>query len=1045
MKYTKFPVDDYIPDRHLEISKSYDLVKSQALDIERLNSAVKTGEIKIYEHKENQYLDRFDIGRVYHNDIPEKKGITIERYFTEGVDNIKDSVGSWAPRVVEIKEKKEDGTQRVVFRMDDATFPVSWDDNDARIVANKYFFKPKKEDWKQKMVDKIGVDHENSLYHLATRVSNFFAEEGNKLGYFATEEDKTNFRDELLWLQLNRKFAFNSPVQFNSGIHNEYGIEGNKSGNFFKNPETGEIETTPFGEYVHPQCHACFIAGPQDDLEKIASHMGDETRVFSAGSGIGQNIGVLRGEGEPLSGGGKSSGSMSFLKTYDSNAGSVKSGGKSRRAARMTQMRYTHPDIFSFVEDKVEEDHKALILMEAGYSSGMDGEAYSTVGYQNTNLSVRLDDFFFEQLNKGGEIELYNIVDGSIAGKVSADYLMKKIAYGSWRIGDPGAVYESKVDQMHTCPNSGRQNASNPCSEYMFLDDTSCNLASMNILAFSDSNGNLNVKNYSHAARLIEIALDIANNAASYPIKRIAEISPEYRTTGLGYGNLGSFIMRNGFAYDSDEGRALAGAITALTTGIAYETSAELSEHLGSFVHFEFNKRPMMEVMKKHQDSLEKILWNHVPENLKTKVIESWKNVLERGEKVGFRNAQATVLAPTGTISYLMGSSDATGIEPSISLVIEKNLAGGGKLILTNREIENALKNLGYSEGQVKDVRTFLEKRKTIFGAPHLNPDHYKVFDTAFGDASGQGSIAIEGHIKMMAAAQPFISGGISKTINMPNSATVKDIYDGFVLGYKLGLKGLTPFRDGSKPSSALGFGDKSFVKLKRGEKEDLPSTGSSFRHEFRIGGVPFLLNIGEYSDGRPGEVVMNCYSDSMLGNLLKSVGIDASTALKDGVKLERLASKWIGSQFEPNGFVTIDNPKGSHPYIKSCLSIKDFLGRFLLLNYLGKTEFATEPEKVDMKNLRGFKNGAFKTYKRMSIDDWNFEQVINDPELGGFVKDDSLVPTNGNGKNGNHSDGKVSNTRGVTCKDCGNLMTQTGPNCFSCNSCGDKVGGCGL
>jgi len=1043
MKYTKFPLDDFIPDRHLELSKSYDLVGSQNLDAGRLNSAVVDGEIKIYEHKGKKYLDRFDIGRVYQNNVPNKKGLTIDRYFTDGVKDIKDSVGPWAPRVVEIKRKTDNGEIETVFKMDDANFPVSWDNNDASIVASKYFFKPKKADWQKKIADKIGVDHENSFYHLVTRVSTFFAEEGDKLGYFATEKDKNNFREEILWLQLNRKFAFNSPVQFNAGIFHEYGIEGNKSGNFFKNPETGEIESTSFGEYVHPQCHACFIAGPQDDLEKIASHFGDETRVFSAGSGIGQNIGVLRGKGESLSGGGKSSGSMSFLRLYDKNAGSIKSGGKSRRAARMSQMRYNHPDILEFVEAKIEEDHKSLILMKKGYSQGMDGEAYTTVDLQNTNLSVRLDDCFFEQLQRGREIELYNVVDGSIAGKISAEFLMKKIAFGSHRIGDPGVVYESKVNQMHTCSNSGRQNASNPCSEYMFLDDTSCNLASINILNFSDNSGKLSIEDYSRAARLIEIALDIANNAASYPIKRIAEISPEYRTTGLGYGNLGAYFMRKGIAYDSEEGRALAGAITALTTGVAYETSAELSEHLGSFVHFEFNKKPMLEVMKTHKASLENILWEHVPGDLKKSVTDSWNNVLTRGEIVGFRNAQTTALAPTGTISYLMGF-DTTGIEPSISLVIEKNLAGGGKLILTNREVENALINLGYNERQINDVKKFIEKRKTLFGAPHVNPDHYPVFDTAFGDAEGHGSISIDGHIKMMAAAQPFISGGISKTINMPNSATVKDIYDGFIMGYELGLKGLTPFRNGSKPSSALGFGDKSFIELKRGEKEELPSLAPSFRHEFKISGVPFLLSIGEYPDGRPGEIVMNCYSDSMLGNLLKGTGIDASTALKDGVKLERLVSKWIGSNFEPNGFITIDNPRGAHPQIKSCLSVKDFLGKFLLLHYLGRTEFATEPDKVDIRSLRGFNNGAFITYRRMQIDDWDFKQVINDPLLGGFVTDNSLVLAT-NGKNENNSNRKISNTRGIACRGCGNLMIQTGPNCFSCSNCGDKVGGCGL
>lgn len=1034
MKYTKFPLEGYVPDRHLELGKMYSLVSNENLPVDKINDAISSGELQVYHFKDVQYLDRLDVGRVYHEEPENKKGLSVEKYFTDKVSDIKNSAGAWGIRHLEIKNYQ---TDEVVFSLD-AEFPVSWNDTNASIVAQKYFFKPRKEEWKKKLTEKIGVDHENSLFHLSTRVANYLAEEGSKLGYFATEEDKNNFRDEILYLQVNQKFAFNSPVQFNAGLFNEYGVEGNKSPNFYKDPKTGLISVEDFGEYEHPQCHACFIAGPQDDLEKISQHYGDESRVFSLGSGIGQNIGILRGQGEPLSGGGKSSGSISFFKNFDYNAGAIKSGGKSRRAARMTQMRQNHPDILEFIRTKVREDHKALILMQNGYSSGMDGEAYTTVALQNTNLSVRLNDYFFEQVRHGGKIDLVNVTDGKVIGNVSAEQLLKEMAFGSWRIGDPGAMYETMIDLMHTCPNSARQNASNPCAEYLFIDDTSCNLASLNLLSFCDENGNFAVRDFVRAAKIIQLALDINNSAASYPIRRIAEISPEFRTTGLGYANMGGFLMRKGLAYDSDEGRAWASAITALMTGSAYEASSEMAEKLGTFTHFEFNKKPMMKVMERHKNSLENIVWDHIPSEIKNSVYSSWSNVLEKGEKNGFRNAQATVIAPTGTISYLMGSQDFTGIEPAISLTIQKNLAGGGNITLANQEVENALKNLNYSPNQIKDISEFIAKRNVAIGAPHLNPDHYAIFATAFGNANGEGNIPIEGHLKMMAAAQPFVSGGISKTNNFPESATVRDVYEGFIMAHDLGLKGLTFFRNNSKPISALSFGNRGFQILKRGEREDLPAKRPAAEFETTIftehGEVPFHMIVSEYKDGRPGQITFLSYkAGSTLGAFLNNAGIQASRSLKRGVSLEDVATGWLGHEFDPKGMV-----KG-YPFVKVTTSPLDLAGKILLIEYMGKTEFATEPEKVNLVDLQGFQNGAFRTYRRMKVNDWDFNSVMKDPELGGFVNGENLELI------GNSHNGKMNNSRGVTCKACGNPMRQTAPNCFSCERCGDKVGGCGL
>jgi len=521
-------------------------------------------------------------------------------------------------------------------------------------------------------------------------------------------------------------------------------------------------------------------------------------------------------------------------------------------------------------------------------------------------------------------------------------------------------------------------------------------------------------------------------------------ISPEFRTIGVGYANLGSLLMRKGLAYDSEEGRAFAGAVTALMTGTTYEASADIAEKLGPFIHFEFNKQPMLDVMGKHQKNLDDILWESVPEELKTASYQSWKNAIKKGKENGFRNAQATVLAPTGTISYLMGC-DTTGVEPSISLIIYKNLAGGGTLKLVNKEFTNALKNLRYSEEQIKDISDYVKEeiakdlpRATVIGAPHLRPEHYKVFDTAIGNPHGQGVIPFEGHIKMLGATQPFISGAISKTNNLPENATVKNIYDGYLLAHELGLKAVAVFRNNSKPTAALSFGDKSVKKLERGEKEDLPQKREAFENEVKIGGTSLHVMISEYEDGRAGQITFLSHkAGSTLGALLSTSGIQASKSLKRGVHLEDIVEGWIGQEFEPKGLVY------GHPYIKQALSPLDFAGKLLRLEYLGDLSVANIGEKeIKVEDLRGAKNGAFKTYERMHVDSWDFEQVIKDSEYGEFVKTDKSKKILAVSNNGSLSN---TNTRGVLCKTCGNIMGQTAPNCYECKNCGDKVGGCGM
>ena len=1007
---------------------------------------IENKEINIYEFKRKKYIDRLDIGRIYHQSPEKKEGLTIERYFSKEDEDPFKSVGEYSTIELSIKDWN---SGKIVFNMPDAYFPKSWDNQVAnQIVAQKYFFKPHNEEWKEKMTDKIGLDHENSPMHLINRVTNFIVDEGFKIGYFKTEKDKQIFADELKWLQINRKFAFNSPVQFNAGIYNEYNIGGSDQINYWKNSETREvIKIEKRGCYFKPQSHACFIKGPIDDLESIVEHTVDEAAIFSNGSGIGQDIGILREEAAPLSGGGKASGPLSFLKIYDDHAGTIKSGGKSRRAARMTTMRYDHPDIMKFIKSKVREDYKAFILMKNGIETGMDGEAVRTVTLQNTNISVRVDDEFFEKVEKGEKAQLKSIVDGKIVREVDAKRMLQEIAFGSWRIGDPAIQYDTKIQEMHPCKNSGKQRSTNPCSEYLFLDSTSCNLGSHNLLQYTDEKGNFNIEEFKKAVELTTIACDILNDVSSYPVRDIAQISPEFRTVGIGYCNLGALLMRKGLAYDSDEGRAFTGAVTALMTGTAYETSIEMSKKLEPFAHFEFNKKPFIEVMEKHKKNLDDILWDNVKdEKLKKAVYFSWENVVKKGKDYGFRNAQTTVLAPTGTISFLM-HADTTGIEPSYQLSTPKMLAGGGHVTIINQEVSNALKNLGYNEKERAEVENYIKEeifpntsRNTVVGAPYLSPEHYKIFDSAVGNGKGKGVISFEGHVKMLGAAQPFISGAISKTCNLPEHATVKQIYDSYLLGRKIGLKALAVFRDNSKPTSALGK-QKSFIELKRGEKKDLDSRRHVFESEIKIDGTPLHILVSEYSDGKPGQIIFLAYkSGSTLKAFLENSGISASNSLKRGVHLEDIIKPWIGQEFRPNGLVI------GHQHIKTALSPLDFAGKLLRLEYLGDKEMASDPNSVDITNLWGFKTGAFRTYNREKIDDWDIEQVLNDPEYGGFVEynaNGNLGAVSNNDEERKNSE--LKNSRGVTCDECGNIMKQTAPNCYSCDNCGGKIGGCGI
>lgn len=1034
-KYTIMGLDSYDRERHISLDKAYELIQSQNdanLQLSVLENAVNSRAIKVYEFKGKKFVDRIDVGRVYHRQPEKAEGLTIERFFTRDNPDPFSVMGELTQRKLQISGK--DGT---VFEMDDAMFPSSWDDNDAVMVAQKYFYAPNKEAWKEKLRQKLGKDHEYTPVQLFSRVTRFLANEGERLGYFKTKEDKEAFEGELNFLQAGRKFAFNSPVYFNAGLYEAYGVEGSPARVYWKDPKTGEVVVMASGENIRPTCHACFISGPRDDLESLMNHARDECDIFSRGSGVGQDISNVRAEGEPLSCGGVASGPLSFVIIYDDEAGTIKSGGKSRRAARMTSMRggkaEAHPDILKFIRLKVGEDKKALTLMQAGYSPGMEGEAYNTVTMQNTNLSVRLDRGFFEEIEKDGFIETRRVTDGKVVAKIPARRLLQEIAFGAWRVGDPGVQYESTIQEGHTCPNSGRINASNPCSEYMFVDNTSCNLGSYNLAEFSDEKGNFDYASFKKAVKIGSVALDIINSAASYPVEEIAAISPEFRSIGLGFANLGTLLMRKGIPYDSAEGRNYAAAITALMTGTAYEKSAEMARDLGTFTHFEINRAPMLKVVRNHKASLDEILAETIiPEKFKRELKETFDNAIRQGEEFGYRNAQTTLLAPTGTISFLMGCK-TTGIEPAIRLSIKKTLAGGGSLKLKNDDIPIALKNLGYNENQIREMIPYINEYGSIIGAPHIRPEHLRVFDTSFGHKiTGEGSIPFKGHIEMMGSLQKFLSGAISKTINYPTNATVKDFYDGILLGHRFGLKALAAFRDDSKPIKVLGE-ENDYIKFRRGEKEDLPARRNAKEFEFEFssehGPVPIHLIASEYPDGRPGQLVFLSYkSGSMIGALLSTAGVQASKALKRGVHLEDILEGWLDQEFEPNGLI-----KG-HEFVKSGRSILDASAKILLLEYMNRKDLANDSNAVDETILRGYENGAFRTYEREKVDDWDFDQVIADPEYGGFAQ---IRGTTSKKKNGSN------NSRGVTCKKCGSIMRQTKPNCYECEKCSHNIGGC--
>ena len=817
----------------------------------------------------------------------------------------------WDLRTAAIKG--EDG--KVLFEQTACEIPAAWTQLATNVVVSKYFY------------GEIHTpEREHSVKQLVHRVARTIADWGIADGYFKSREDGENFYRDLSWLCFHQHGAFNSPVWFNVGLYHQYGVKGTPCN--WRWDEAKRDVVMPDNPYEYPQGSACFIQSVQDNMEDIMELARSEAMLFKFGSGTGTDLSTLRSQREKLAGGGKPSGPLSFMRVYDQVAAVVKSGGKTRRAAKMQSLKVTHPDVMEFIECKAKEENKARVLIEkGGYDSNFNGEAYSSILFQNANLSVRLTDDFMEAVNRDDTWTTRWVTDPSKAGPSwKARDVLNRMSECAWQCGDPGVQYDTTINRWHTCPNSGRINASNPCSEYMFLDDTACNLSSINLMKFRRADGTFDVDRFSAACRIFFVAQEILVDHASYPTRKIARNSHLYRPLGLGYSNLGSLLMANGLAYDSDAGRGLCGAITAILHGTANRTSAELAAAVGPFEGFAANREPMLAVMQSHRAAVNKIE-PACPAYLRDAARKVWDEVLDHGKRHGYRNAQATVLAPTGTISFLM-DCDTTGIEPDIALVKYKQLAGGGMLKIVNQTVPLALRTLGYDEPTVESILASIDTNDTIEGATGIQEKHLSVFDCAFKPRLGKRSIQWQAHVKMMAAAQPFISGAISKTVNMPRETTPAEVGGAYMEGWRMGLKALAIYRDGSKESQPLNTSseaDKTAAKVTATpRRERLPDTRRSITHKFNVGGHEGYITVGLYDDGRPGELFITMAKEgSTIGGLMDSFGTAVSMSLQYGVPLEVYVKKFSHTRFEPWGYT-------KNPDIPVAKSLVDYLFRWL-------------------------------------------------------------------------------------------------------------------
>ena len=1107
-----------------------------------------------------------------------KEGLKFERQFTkEGLTAFEMFEYDYRTSII------KNITGEVVFQMNNVEVPKQWSQIATDILAQKYFRKagvPQPDG---------STGRETSVKQVAHRMAQCWRVWGERNDYFGSENDAQIFYDELVYSILNQACVPNSPQWFNTGLHEVYGITGKPQGHYYVDEKDGVLKIST-SAYERPQPHACFILSVDDDLVNEGGIMDlwvREARIFKYGSGVGTNFSSIRGEGEKLSGGGTSSGLMSFLKIGDRAAGAIKSGGTTRRAAKMVCLDLDHPEIEKFINWKVEEEKKVAALIDAGYPSDYEGEAYRTVSGQNSNNSVRIPNEFFHELEKDGDWELKARSDGHVMKTIKAKKLWENINNAAWACADPGTQYDTTINEWHTCPEGGPIRASNPCSEYMFLDNTACNLASVNLRKFfNEDNNTFDVSGFEHTVRLWTTVLEISVLMAQFPSKEVAQLSHDYRTLGLGFANLGSMLMVSGIAYDSDKARGIAGAITAIMTGVSYKTSAELARHLGAFCKYEENKEHMLRVMRNHRaaayDASEAyegieikpqgINAKDCPDYLLKAATKAWDDAVQMGEKYGYRNAQTTVIAPTGTIGLVM-DCDTTGVEPDFALVKFKKLSGGGYFKIINQSVPQALRNLKYSEREIEEIVNYAKGHATLIGSPHINPEslmekgfkkeeiakievslpsafeigfvfnaftlgeeclerlgfkandynnfewsllealgftdeqidaaniyicgtmtvegapylkdsHLSVFDCANKcGQTGERYIHYSGHIRMMAAAQPFLSGAISKTINLPNEGTKEEISDAYLMSWKLGLKACALYRDGSKLSQPLS--NKSDKKKKTAETEEeakvehdmalvdmgkltiddllqevnkrvqnsadtslkrqlamiverrtLPAKRRGFTQKAKINGQTLFVRTGEYSDGTLGEIFIDMAKEgATMRSMLNCFAIAISIGLQYGVPLEEFVEKFVFTRFEPSGMV-------EHPNIKSTTSIIDFMFRSLAYEYLGRNDLVHVLDKPEVLNTGDAPwdestptiGERLPELSEMRVTP-STPKIAARPHMAAYEKkqvDHSQDAINAASKN-MQSDAPA-------CNVCGHITIRSGT-CYKCLNCGNSMG----
>jgi ribonucleoside-diphosphate reductase alpha chain len=1001
---------------------------------------------------------------------PKKRapGLTFKRFFTKAGVSPYDEL-EWELRLAQIT----DSHGGIIFEQKDVEAPKDWSMTATNIVASKYLHGP---------LDT--PERETGVRQLVTRVAETIRDWGIKGGYFRSDDDAAIFHDELAHLLLQQKAAFNSPVWFNVGCDR---IEPNSDAqNWHWNPQAQRVEYGAVG-YKNPQCSACFINSVHDSLDSILTLAKTEGMLFKWGSGTGTNLSPLRSSTEALSGGGTASGPLSFMKGFDAFAGVIKSGGKTRRAAKMVILNIDHPDVVQFIECKQKEEAKAWALVEAGYDgSGPDSEAYSSIFFQNANNSVRVTDDFMYAVLRDGDFSTRSVKDGHPVQTFKARELLHKISDATWHCGDPGMQYDTTVNRWHTSKNTARINASNPCSEYMFLDDSACNLASLNLMKFAP-NGTFDIEAYRHACAVMITAQEILVDNSGYPTEAIGKNSHDYRPLGLGYANLGALLMAAGLPYDSDAGRDYAACVTAIMCGEAYLQSSKIAELCQPLTPataatstaeitgaacpgWYINREPFLDVIRMHRASVNNIDKTHVPPALFEASKSTWDEALKHGEKFGYRNAQVTVLAPTGTIGFMM-DCDTTGIEPDLALVKFKKLVGGGMIKIVNNTVPAALFKLGYTPDQTNAIVSYIDATGTIEGAPSVKEEHLPVFDCSFKPSKGTRTIHYLGHVRMMAAAQPFISGAISKTINMPENATVEDITEAYIQAWKLGLKAVAIYRDGSKKAQPLSSMGSATAKSKKGdalaapvEVEDeaaappramrhrLPDERLSITHKFSVGGHEGYLTVGLYKDGMPGELFITMAKEgSTVSGLMDSFACATSLALQHGVPLKLMCEKFAHTRFEPSGW--------SHNQdIGYAKSIMDYIFRWLQLRFLTGQQQALfdglRPKYVNapppgVPDENGYGPKPFGDVILSG------ESAANGAE-GSAVSSQPALPLSA-GISGQGGKAGLSGPRGhhhasdalqdlidmgdaPVCSVCGAIMTRNG-SCYRCMSCGSTSG----